>query len=304
MIGREEPLEAVDFRTSFNSRGEEYQSLVGSSNGSAACVAGYDWIDCAIGTDTSSSGRRPAMRYHSDLRSLRDTRRICQEFRHTQGCCSDLDPKHIDPIREAWKQPHPLGTPENLDDYLIDTVLRAYYNAFYHSFVAFREKYAEKHSGKPPYALPSLQYRWETGAAVSEEQHKDAVQRMGIYRDWLLTRMLAGSTSEAEPLVVLPIGNLAPNYREESSPSPLGQSALDQLFLPPILVAPDIAIPIGEVPYESKITKGTEYLPVVIDITGAPTKDQELLQAIEKIMDVSGRPTTVTTGLRVFQCQV
>ncbi|KAK9860105.1 Amidase [Penicillium brevicompactum] len=98
-------------------------------------------------------------------------------------------------------------------------------------------------------------YRWETGAAVSEEQHKDAVQRMEIYKAWLLTAMRAESTSEAEPLVVLPIGNVAPNYRDEPSPSPRWQSALDQLSLPPILGTPDIAIPIGEVPYESKITK-------------------------------------------------
>lgn len=126
---------------------------------------------------------------------------------------------------------------------------------------------------------------------------------MEIYKAWLLTAMRAESTSEAEPLVVLPIGNVAPNYRDEPSPSPRWQSALDQLFLPPILGTPDIAIPIGEVPYESKITKRTEYLPVVIDVMGAANKDLELLQAIEKVMDVSGRPTTVTTGTRIFQCQ-
>ncbi|KAK8068765.1 hypothetical protein PG994_005381 [Apiospora phragmitis] len=53
MIAREEPSEAVDFQTAFNPRGDGYQSPAGSSSGSAAAVASYDWLDCAIGTDTS-----------------------------------------------------------------------------------------------------------------------------------------------------------------------------------------------------------------------------------------------------------
>jgi len=61
MIGREEPLDAVDFHTAFNPRGDGYQSPAGSSSSSAAAVAAYDWIHCGIGTDTSGSGRRPAL---------------------------------------------------------------------------------------------------------------------------------------------------------------------------------------------------------------------------------------------------
>jgi len=54
-------MDAVDFHTSFNPRGDGYQSPAGSSSGSAAVVVVYDWLDCAIATDTSSSGRRQAM---------------------------------------------------------------------------------------------------------------------------------------------------------------------------------------------------------------------------------------------------
>ncbi|KAG5803276.1 hypothetical protein H9Q74_012181 [Fusarium xylarioides] len=61
MIAREEPMDAVDYPTAFNPRGDGYQSPAGSSSGSAAAVAAYYWLDCAIGTDTSGSGRRPAL---------------------------------------------------------------------------------------------------------------------------------------------------------------------------------------------------------------------------------------------------
>lgn len=60
MIASEESLEAADFRAPFNPRGDGYQSPAGSNSGSAAAVAS-DWLDCAIGTDTSGSGRRPAL---------------------------------------------------------------------------------------------------------------------------------------------------------------------------------------------------------------------------------------------------
>lgn len=61
MIGKEEPTEATDYHTPFNPRGDGYQSPAGSSSGSAAAVATYDWLDFAIGTDTTGSGRRPAL---------------------------------------------------------------------------------------------------------------------------------------------------------------------------------------------------------------------------------------------------
>ena len=61
MIGKEEPTEAIDFPAPFNPRGDGYQSPAGSSSGSASAIAAYDWLDFAIGTDTTGSGRRPAL---------------------------------------------------------------------------------------------------------------------------------------------------------------------------------------------------------------------------------------------------
>lgn len=364
MIGREEPLEAVDFHISFNPRGDGYQSPAGSSNGSAACVATYDWIDCAIGTDSSGSGRRPAMvngvwqfRPSHRWMSLSGMIQTYARFDTPVVFARSLSiikpvaeawlPKSIDEtpstkqyhiiypldylpventdqmqlidkfvedmraalpakvtkfsIREAWKLSRPPGTPEDVDNYLANTLEGTYYYAHYHLFAAFRKGYAEKHDGKPPYVPPYLQDRWGKGAAVSEQQHKDSEQRIDIYKQWLLSTMFGGSGTEVETLVVLPIANAAPNYRDEISPSPRQQSAVDQLFLPSILGAPDMAIPIGEVPYASKITDRTEYLPVVVDIMGAPLKDWELFQAVERTMEFSGRPTSVTTGSRIFQ---
>lgn len=52
MIMREEPLECVEFTAPFNPRADGYQVPSGSSHGSAAGVASYDWLDFSIGSDS------------------------------------------------------------------------------------------------------------------------------------------------------------------------------------------------------------------------------------------------------------
>jgi Asp-tRNA(Asn)/Glu-tRNA(Gln) amidotransferase A subunit family amidase len=43
-LSREEPSESVDFQTAWNPRGDGYQTPGGSSSGSAAAVAAYEWV--------------------------------------------------------------------------------------------------------------------------------------------------------------------------------------------------------------------------------------------------------------------
>ena len=48
----EEPIEGVDFQAPWNPRADGYQSPAGSSSGSGAATASYDWVDIAIGSDS------------------------------------------------------------------------------------------------------------------------------------------------------------------------------------------------------------------------------------------------------------
>ncbi|OIW32128.1 amidase signature enzyme [Coniochaeta ligniaria NRRL 30616] len=360
MIAREEPMDAVDFHTAFNPRGDGYQSPAGSSSGSAAAVASYDWLDCALGTDTSGSGRRPAMvngvwefRPSHDLVNLSgmtltyprfDTPCVfSREFKHLGTVARSWIPagpvaratdqlyeviylndylpvdnpaqmKLIDgfvddmrihlgavvtklSIRQAWKDRHPAGLPESIDDYLKDVITQTYYHVFYDSTVDFRED-AEDHGGTPPYVIPFVQRRWDKGAAVTRAQYEEATTKMSVYEDWLLDTLFLGRRTQA--LVILPVGNATPNYRDTPSPSPEDQSALDELFLQPILGSPDVVVPIGDVPYISRITHKVEYLPVVANVVGAPGTDFQLLQAVENVLKLAKRPTSVATGPRMF----
>ncbi|MCJ1461355.1 hypothetical protein MMC28_011737 [Mycoblastus sanguinarius] len=52
----EEPTDQwIDYHCPWNPRGDTYQSPSGSTNGGAASLAGYDWLDFSVGTDTTGS---------------------------------------------------------------------------------------------------------------------------------------------------------------------------------------------------------------------------------------------------------
>jgi Asp-tRNA(Asn)/Glu-tRNA(Gln) amidotransferase A subunit family amidase len=57
MIMREEPKDAVEFSSPFNPRGDGYRVPSGSSNGSAAGIGSYPWLDFSLGSDSSYPAR-------------------------------------------------------------------------------------------------------------------------------------------------------------------------------------------------------------------------------------------------------
>lgn len=61
---REEPTQCVDYQAPFNPRADGYQSPAGSSSGSGAAIASYDWLDFALGTDSKSF---PSRRRHVNV---------------------------------------------------------------------------------------------------------------------------------------------------------------------------------------------------------------------------------------------
>ncbi|KAK5737889.1 hypothetical protein LTR17_006327 [Elasticomyces elasticus] len=55
-----DPYQFIDIHYPWNPRGDGYLTAASSSSGSAAAIAGYDWNDMSIGSDTRGSVRKPA----------------------------------------------------------------------------------------------------------------------------------------------------------------------------------------------------------------------------------------------------
>ena len=56
---KEDPAECVDYQAPFNPRADGYQTPAGSSSGSGAAVASYDFLDITLATDSKSSSEEP-----------------------------------------------------------------------------------------------------------------------------------------------------------------------------------------------------------------------------------------------------
>lgn len=360
MMAREEPMDAVDFQTAFNPRGDGYQSPSGSSSGSAAAAAAYDWLDCAIGTDTSGSGRRPALvngvfqfrPSHDSFVSLGgmvgtfpwfDTPvvfarslsvlgkvfsawlpenrveslwggmevvypldylqtavpeqvKLIDSFVGDLATCFECSVTKIS-LRDSWRECPPDGADPDMEAYLQDVIVHTYCYSYYHLTSGWRDKYKDRF-GHEPYVIPFVKQCWSSGAAVTPQQHEEGLKRLEVYRKWLLDTLFLSRGNKT--LVVLPISPVEPHYRDERSESPQYQSATDELFLSPILKAPDVVVPIGEVPYESRISGRREWLPVGVNLVGAPGMEKWLFDAVTRVLKSSGRPDTVSSGSRIF----
>jgi hypothetical protein len=201
-------------------------------------------------------------------------------------------------ISSSWdEKPPPEADGQSVREYLSDTVVNTYYHDFYHNTDDFRAKYIAKHQ-KEPFVNAFNHWRWNLGKKVTTFQHDEGTHRLSVYKDWFLDNIMR--QSDHETLVVLPIANVEPNYRDSTPPKIGVQRGFDQLFVPPILGAPDVVVPIGEFPYHSRISNREEFLPVGVDVVGLPGSDLWLIDTLEGCLKSSGRPQIVRTGTRCF----
>lgn len=197
-------------------------------------------------------------------------------------------------IRTLWESSPPIGAVPDIEEFLHDVIVHTYYYSFYHATDNFRHEFCRAF-GHKPYVIPFVERRWASGAGVSQEQYAEGLNRLDTYRNWLLEKLFRHS----KVLMVLPISAVEPHYRDEPAESPGYQTATDELFLSPILRAPDVVVPIGELPYHSRIRNKQEYLPVALNVVGAPTTDGWVLESMRRVLGKSGRPMQVSTGSRI-----
>jgi len=68
------------------------------------------------------------------------------------------------------------------------------------------------------------------------------------------------------------------------------------LFIAPILKAPELTVPIGQVPFNSRVTGRVENLPVTISLLSSPGRDLELFDIARDCLTKAGRPLNVLAG--------
>lgn len=167
----------------------------------------------------------------------------------------------------------------------------------------FFEDYAAKNGGRRPYINPGPLVRWQWGQAhATDEVYAEALRNISVFKEWYSTegygRRDPESCSESVYTYVFQDG--WPEYRDEyltpqtSPPLGMGDSRVAV-----IAGAPEIVVPIGEVPYNSTKSLQTEYLPVAMALRMARGCDYALANLVGKLEEAEIlRP--VAAGSRLF----
>ncbi|KAI0101049.1 amidase signature domain-containing protein [Nemania sp. FL0031] len=217
-----------------------------------------------------------------------------EEFLDSLGKSMGVKSKTIS-IHHDWSKTAPVAE-KNLHQYLHELTHHGWFYSANHAFKSFRHEYEEMH-GKPPFVTEVVRWYWELGSNVSEHQHQEIMNRLSIFKDWFVKQYMADGTN----IVALHIDKVQARYRDiypgGNNPNVPG---LRSPYLSAILGAPELAIPISELPYTSRISKKEEKLPIVVSLMGAPGCDLRLLQWTFEGLEKSGRPTKVKTGKSIF----
>ncbi|KAH6630486.1 amidase [Chaetomium sp. MPI-SDFR-AT-0129] len=365
MIMREEPLECVEFTAPFNPRGDGYQISSGSSHGSAAGVASYDWLDFSIGSDTNGSGRKPA--HYNGCFSIRPSTGIM----NTAGVIGQFPPfdmpvffgRDISTFAQfisVWygespmlrTLPNPpkvkilypadyLPTVNNVQTHLINNFVKGleralnikrtkislagtwssdlpdgvdnqdlkkylelagsypYYREAYYSLVPFVMEYQNKF-GKRPFIHKAMLWQWDIAKKITKKERDFYWRRSETYRKWLLSNIFDASSQDTITVMVLPIMDGKPAYRDAELPPYYVLSGYSPLNMSPMMQAPEVTAIVGETTHDSRVSHRLEPLPIAVSLIGAPGTDLILVDLVERAMKAAEIPTKVQTGRYVY----
>ncbi|OQV02458.1 hypothetical protein CLAIMM_07654 [Cladophialophora immunda] len=125
------------------------------------------------------------------------------------------------------------------------------------------------------------------------------MEHMRVYQNWFHAKIWQSETSH--PLILLPIENMTPRYRDEFPNFRRPPPGVNSIFLSPVLGAPELLVPIDEIPYQSRVTRQEEKLPFVIGLMSLPGTDLLLLEEVHRILTKSEKyHAQVYTGTNMF----
>jgi len=132
------------------------------------------------------------------------------------------------------------------------------------------------------------------GTTVTPQLREEAETQIDIFKAWVCEHVIKADSSA---IMIIPAGDSKPDYRDEGYPNPtydpfscyfFGKThvltpkmysggstpggSYNTMFFATMLGLPHLIAPIGQFPYESKITEKTEYLPIAVGLVGAASR--------------------------------
>ncbi|KAF2690062.1 hypothetical protein K458DRAFT_383194 [Lentithecium fluviatile CBS 122367] len=141
----------------------------------------------------------------------------------------------------VWKaNPPSEANGDFLQEYMKDASRDSFFYEDYHSFDAFRADYKHKF-GKDAYISPPVRWQWDLSSKISKEASTEASKRLEVHKEWFLDVVM--HTDQRNTLVLIPIEETSARYRNELPSKHFNPVGIPNLFLSPILEAPELTVP-------------------------------------------------------------
>ncbi|KAK0121858.1 hypothetical protein ONS95_010137 [Cadophora gregata] len=204
-------------------------------------------------------------------------------------------------IADTWisNPPEEAGNKSLLEYLEMSAVWPMYYDT-YHTFDNFRQDYAAK-SGKEAFVGPYMRKRWSIAVPFTKEDRTKGVAEMKVFRTWFEKNIMGqDDDTVTDAIMIMPFGAAAPKYRDDPNKLPSVVGSFSVFYLPAVLQLPLLIVPVGQKPYDSRISGQKEYMPIVSSFMGAKGSDLLLINLAEEALNSAGWPTQVKTGRETF----
>ncbi|KAI0389372.1 amidase signature domain-containing protein [Xylariaceae sp. FL0594] len=182
-------------------------------------------------------------------------------------------------LEEVWRCTKPVGIDEGFSSHYAKTFMTVDYQRTFNA---------------SPFVAQPTRYLWG-GGSVPDAEFLAALEEVKEHNEWFSKYVLDENT-----IMVLP--RFSPDRRDEYLPTPSEREWMvwDSNLHTSIGGYPNLMVPIGQLPFDSEISKRQEVFPVPLAITGPQGTDVSILGLMRDFMDVHGPVTGVQTGKSAF----
>lgn len=216
--------------------------------------------------------------------------------------------KHLGCTRQAfnfddlWRETCPAGQSNDLHAATgkIYQVL-GYFEYIKHTIDPFIADYQAIHNGRKPFIEPLVLARQAYGRKITPSEYTEAIESLQKFSQWILNILFATSSPAEIPILIIPQSQGRPDYRDtvQASDAPLFWSHFSMYSISYCSGCPDFTVPIGEVPYHSRITDREEWLPLSLAVLSRPGMDAVLLRLLRE-MEAEGALRPPAAGARMY----
>ena len=219
-------------------------------------------------------------------------------------------------IADLWRSTHPPDLDHSIDE-AMDSAYRD--NVYYESarnavdpFIAdWKHDYRSRHPHSieqppKPFIIPIVEARHEYGRDVTDAQYHAANHAQESFSQWAKDVLFRHHVREGEnALLLLPRTWGLPDYRFDGI-TPEGPvfpwAGFQPINISGFSDCPDVTVPLGEVPYHSKVTDRREWLPCSVGILAEPKHDNLLFDLLERL-EAEGIVKPQKAGARMYEQQ-